>query len=366
MYLRMMLFPYIYTENHATRRTGISLLHPLYYAEGAAGIDLAYAATTSYLFGSTMLVAPIVQPIAPSSQTVEETTWLPPGEWVSFSGAHAWTSPEDTGLNVTDQYALDELPIFVRAGGVLPLRTFASLQRTSSFSDPLVWAVFSGPATVKAGSVAVVEDDGVTSRFESANATATTAMKWVATATGFTATVAPTVGSFAVNSDCGIAEPGYEYAGAGAELQTLADTVVSAAACCEACATFSNCLFWTWLSSAGQCSLKVSRRGRRANKFAVSGVAPRRMPTTRAHGFQFRVGTASTTFSAVTVNGKALAKVAPPSAGTAGTAGWYVQPADTTAHGLAQPPAGTLVILTESIALVDAVTVVITSGHHQL
>ena len=86
------------------------------------------------------------------------------------------------------------------------------------------------------------------------------------------------------------------------------------------------------------------------------------MPTARAHGFQFRVGTAAATFSAVTVNGNPLVEVAP---GTE-VAGWYVQPAGAAAHGLAQPPAGTLVILTESIALDDAVTVVITSGHHQL
>jgi len=63
MHFRTALFPYIYAENHATRSTGISLLHPLYYAEGASTIDRAYATTTSYLFGSSLLVAPIVQPI---------------------------------------------------------------------------------------------------------------------------------------------------------------------------------------------------------------------------------------------------------------------------------------------------------------
>jgi len=259
------------------------------------------------------------------------------------------------------RYALDELPIFVRAGGVLPLRTFASLQHTAAFSDPLVWAVFPGP-TSKAGGVDVVEDDGVTSRFESgnANATATTAMTWMTTAAGITAVVAPTVGTFAANSNCGVAEAGYEYGGPGADLQAVAGNVESAAECCEACAEYSNCLFWTWLSSAKQCGLKVSRRGRRANPDAVSGVAPRRMPAERAHGFQFRVGTAAAAaFSAVTVNGEPLAKIAPTAAGVAG---WYVQPAEAAAaeHGLAQPPAGTLVVLTERIALSDGIKVDIT------
>jgi alpha-glucosidase (family GH31 glycosyl hydrolase) len=39
----MVLFPYIYTENHATRRTGLALLHPLYYSTGAEAIEAAYA-----------------------------------------------------------------------------------------------------------------------------------------------------------------------------------------------------------------------------------------------------------------------------------------------------------------------------------
>ena len=127
---------YIYTENHATRTTGISLLHPIYYADGAAEIDVAYAATTSYLFGSTMLVAPIVQPIAPGSQTVAETTWLPPGEWVAFSGADAWSSPDHTGINVTAQYVHLNLKIVI-----LKLKRMASRDVATHQQVPLGWSV---------------------------------------------------------------------------------------------------------------------------------------------------------------------------------------------------------------------------------
>jgi hypothetical protein len=283
-------------------------------------------------------------------------------------------------MNVTADYALHQLPMFMRAGSVLPLRTFASLQHTAAFSDPLVWTVFPGGGVAASGEGAVVEDDGTTLRFESDNATATTAMTWNTTTTGFTATVAPTVGTFDLNRDCGNADPGFAYGGAGADLQVLDGTVSSAGACCEACTEFSNCAYWTWFNSTRTCTLKVSRRGRTANSDAISGVAARRMPTSRAHGFQFRVGVgvkadvnanavvapsrapaAAGAFSAVTVNGESLAQIAP---AADGAVGWYVQPTDAVS-GLAKAPVGTLVMLTDSIDLDRAVVVHITRGNRE-
>ena len=332
----------------------MALVHPVYYADGAAQLDAAYAKTTAYLFGPAMLVAPIVAPIPAGSTTLVQTTWLPPGRWTDFAGGTVHNCPAGSGCSVTAHYAVHELPIFVRLGAVVPLRTVASLGRTVAFSDPLVWSVWPGHGATAAGhgGASVVEDDGATLRFETDGATATTTMNWTsAGAAGFTLTVAPTVGSFDANGDCGTVEAGFEYGGPGADLQELDGDVESAAACCDACSTFSNCGFWTWLDSK-RCVLKVSRAGRVANASAVSGAAPRRMPAARSHGFQLR-GVAAGSATSVTVNGKALPALAP---GDAGEPGWYTVGPGTPAW-LARPPPGSLVILTHPVELSAALVV---------
>eukprot|EP00037_Helgoeca_nana_P027025 m.307308 g.307308 ORF g.307308 m.307308 type:complete len:484 (+) comp27380_c0_seq1:1808-3259(+) len=359
MNFRAALFPYLYTENHATRHTGVSLLHPVYYEEGAGTIDRAFEPSTTYMFGSAMLVAPIVAAIESGSSGVTETTWLPPGSWVAFSGSASHLSPLGVGLNVTATYGLDGLPIFIRAGTAVPLRTAASLSQPVAFSDPLVWSVWpgTGQAGAASGGGTVVEDDGATLRFDTANATATTSVQWHATPTGFTLTVNPTVGTFDVNGDCTEIDMGFEYGGAGADLAVLPGTFASPADCCVACSTFSNCAFWTWLRDGQACTLKVSRQGRAMNSSAVSGVAPRRMPTTRAHHFQLRSPDAAATVTVVTVNGESIARVSP---SNDGGVGWFVQPS-LAGLGLSRPPTGTLVIQTASMSIRETVTVSITN-----
>ena len=360
------LFPYIYTENHATRTSGIALVHPVYYADRAAALDKAYAKTTSYLFGSAMLVAPIVSPILANQSTLTQKTWLPPGRWADFAGSEVYSCSDGAGCDVTASYALHELPIFVRVGSVVPLRTAASLGQTVAFSDPLVWSVWPGHGAAAAthGGATVVEDDGATLRFETELATATTTMSWtvvggddVTGPPGFTLTVTPTAGSFDVNGGCTDVEAGFEYGGPGAGLQELPGDVATAAECCDACGTFSNCGFWTWLDSK-RCSLKVSRSGKVANASAVSGVAPRRMPTKRSHGFQLRGAAVLGTVAAVTVNGTPPPALEPDDDGKVG---WYTVAADAPTW-LARPPPGSLVILTPSFELSQTLVVRVGGG----
>jgi hypothetical protein len=277
---------------------------------------------------------------------------------MDWSGANEYLS---AGLDVSARYAINEVPIFVRAGSVVPLRNNLSLTQTVAFSDPLVWSVWLGER-VGEGNGTVVEDDGATERFSTDGAMAVTRMMWSRSSVS-ARTVAPvitlvvnaTVGSFDVPCS---AENGYEYAGDGADLQDIG-VVISASECCSSCSTFSNCAYWTWATDTKRCMLKVSRRGRRVNASAVSGVAPRRMPPARAHGFQLRsprFATLTTPLS-VTVNGKPLPKIA---ATEDGMAGWYIQPSAVT--GLSRVPSGALVILTEKISLNRGIVVQITEG----
>jgi hypothetical protein len=302
---------------------------------------------------------------------------------VTWTGSKEHHSPVGTdnagqtgGLEVSAEYAINDLPIFVRTGSVVPLRNNLSLTQTVAFSDPLIWSVWPGEL-VSGGNGTVVEDDGATLRFDTENATAITTMRWsrlsagadngiasdafessgggagsVTASTVFTLSVAPTVGSFDVQCS---AETGYEYAGDAADLQDVG-IIPSAEECCSSCSTFSNCGYWSWFTDTKRCVLKVSRRGRRVNASAVSGVAPRRMPQSRAHGFQLRAYQLFASSSpTVTINGKPLAEINP---ADEGKIGWFVQPTRTMDEmGLSSAPPGTLVVLTERIPLTKGLEV---------
>ena len=349
MNFRIALFPYLYSENHRTRTSGVGLLYPVYYE--SPELDNSYLVPSQYFFGPAILVQPIVLPIPAGQGALTVSTWLPPGEWSSWDGAKTYTSGAEAGTTVSASYSVHEVPMFVRAGAVVPMRTPSSLTQTVAFSDPLVWVVW--PAgLVAGGNSTVVEDDGVTLGFER-GATASTTMNWrrksqdtpeeLLASDDLVLSVAATTGSFDVGCS---AEVGYEYAGSGADLQDVG-VVDSHGACCDSCASYSNCAFWTWSTETTHCVLKVSRRGRRANSSAVSGLAPRKMPTTRAHVFQLRAPQfAAHPPSAVTVDGQSLPKLAASS--TAGV-GWFVQGKEATPSLTTVD--GALVIRTASVPL---------------
>jgi hypothetical protein len=72
----------------------------------------AYQNPTEYLYGPDMLVAPVTTPGDVASTTV----WFPPGKWVDFFTGATFTGPSSAILAVP----LDQMPVFVREGGIVP------------------------------------------------------------------------------------------------------------------------------------------------------------------------------------------------------------------------------------------------------
>lgn len=113
--LRMNLLPYITSEAWHAGQTGVPLMRalPLAFPDDAAARDYPY----QYLFGPALLVAPVVAP--------DRETWsvyLPPGTWYDF-----WTGARYEGAQVVDvPVPKERIPVFARAGAVLPLNLDAS------------------------------------------------------------------------------------------------------------------------------------------------------------------------------------------------------------------------------------------------
>lgn len=109
--LRMNLLPYIYSEAAYSCESGEPLMRSMAYEfpEDSRAADYEY----QYMLGRSLLVAPVTDI---SGGRVE--LYLPEGEWYGFFDGERY----EPGVHVID-CGLDEIPVFVRAGAVIPLNT---------------------------------------------------------------------------------------------------------------------------------------------------------------------------------------------------------------------------------------------------
>ncbi|WP_101296929.1 alpha-xylosidase [Halegenticoccus soli] len=107
--LRYRLVSYLYSYAEGARRTGLPIVRPLvlHYQDDPATHHL----DTQYLLGEELLVAPVFDPNG------EVDVYLPEGEWVDWWSGERYTG----GRTLHRTVPLDEVPLFVRAGSVLPL-----------------------------------------------------------------------------------------------------------------------------------------------------------------------------------------------------------------------------------------------------
>jgi len=149
MRLRTELVPYLYTAARAAHDTGVSMLRPLYYhwPEEAA----AYAHPGQYMLGEDLMVAPVTTPADTATGLAAVTLWLPPGDWAEWGSGARLRGP----AVVERTYLLDEIPLFARAGAVIPMMEPA-LRVGAATGDPLVVTVFPGAS----GEARVYEDAG--------------------------------------------------------------------------------------------------------------------------------------------------------------------------------------------------------------
>jgi alpha-glucosidase (family GH31 glycosyl hydrolase) len=145
--LRESLIPYVYTAARAAYDTGVSMCHPLYYDYPEA--DEAYEFKDEYLFGRDMLVAPIAAPVSDETRLATKTIWLPTGTWIEW-----FTGTELKGpVKIDRTFALDEIPVYVRAGAVVPMQP--KMRNVAEKPvDPLILTIFPG----ESGETRVYED----------------------------------------------------------------------------------------------------------------------------------------------------------------------------------------------------------------
>ena len=148
--LRYELMPYIYSLGYFTHQTGAPFMRGLFMDFGAD--PKTAAITDEYMFGPALLVAPVTE-----QGTTSRDVYLPAGtDWYNY-----WTKERlRGGQSIKVSAPIDILPIFVRAGSILPLG--APVESTSQKQAIASILVYRGAD----GDFALYSDDGSTYAYE--------------------------------------------------------------------------------------------------------------------------------------------------------------------------------------------------------
>jgi alpha-D-xyloside xylohydrolase len=137
--LRTQLYPYLAAAAKQYRSSGLPLMRALAlrYPDDPAAVGRE----DEFLFGRDLLAAPVLEPGATS-----RTLYLPRGRWIDFWRSVRYSDRSGSidlraaklvrgGREITMPAPLDQLPLLVRAGAVLPLLP-AGVDTLSSYADP--------------------------------------------------------------------------------------------------------------------------------------------------------------------------------------------------------------------------------------
>jgi alpha-glucosidase len=150
--LRYQLVPYLYSLAHEAHDTGVPMMRPL--AMEFPGDSRCANLSDEWLLGKSLLVAPVLD------DTEGRRVYLPEGTWHALGSGKAI----DGGDDIDVAAKLDEIPIYVRAGTILPLGPI--IQHTDDLpGGPLEIQIYPG----RDAQFTLTEDDGLTTAYLKGN-----------------------------------------------------------------------------------------------------------------------------------------------------------------------------------------------------
>jgi alpha-D-xyloside xylohydrolase len=150
--LRYRLFPYVYSVAWKVTSEGYTMMRALAFDFGDdPGVrNIA----NQFMFGPAIMVCPVTS----SSTAASRPVYLPAGTWYDF-----WTGVSSTGTaarTVTRQTPMDTIPIYVRAGSIVPMGPNITYADTTA--DPIELRVYPGANA----SFNLYEDEGDNYNYE--------------------------------------------------------------------------------------------------------------------------------------------------------------------------------------------------------
>lgn len=184
--LRYALIPYLYTCGRISHETGLPLARGMYLQYPDQ--ESAYKFEQEYMLGEDLLVAPIIEPMKGKSSS--RHVWLPAGDdWYDYFTGDIYRG----GQIITHESPIDRMPLFVRAGAVLPMAP----QMQSSDAKPVDPLTIDVYASQKASERRLYEDDGISLDYKK-GAFAWTTLSFAPSGNpgDYTLTISPVEGKF--------------------------------------------------------------------------------------------------------------------------------------------------------------------------
>jgi alpha-glucosidase (family GH31 glycosyl hydrolase) len=154
IHLRYSLVPYIYSAGYTAYTSGVSICRPMYY--DYPSIDEAYDFKYQYMFGDDILVAPISDSISSKNNLANQTIWLLEGEWYDwYSGTLL-----EGGSTIERNFALDEIPLYIKAGSIIPM--YPKISNLQESDNRYILAIVPG----ESGQTKIYEDDYSTNEYQ--------------------------------------------------------------------------------------------------------------------------------------------------------------------------------------------------------
>ncbi|MBN1154185.1 DNRLRE domain-containing protein [candidate division KSB1 bacterium] len=150
--LRYSFIPYIYSYARENHETGVSIVRPFHfmYPENNSLANM----TDQWFFGNEMFVRPVTEESVSSV-----TVFIPDGTWYEFWTGSKFIGPQYVNLSVS----MENIPLFVRAGAIIPMQFPGSIVDDAAVSGPVLRIVnYPGDE----GHFTLYEDDGLTYAYE--------------------------------------------------------------------------------------------------------------------------------------------------------------------------------------------------------
>jgi alpha-D-xyloside xylohydrolase len=176
--LRYRLFPYVYSMAGMVTQQNYTMMRALPF--DFRSDPNVYNIGDEFMFGPAFLVCPVSTSEATSLQV-----YLPSSTWYNFWTGDTLISP--SGRTISTSAPLDTMPLFIRAGSIVPMGM--EIKYADTAADPIELRVYTGAN----GAFTLYEDEGDNYNYEN-GAFATIPITWTE-ATQMLA-IGPTSGSF--------------------------------------------------------------------------------------------------------------------------------------------------------------------------
>ncbi len=162
--IRYALYPYLYTTAWQGYSTGVPMMRAMILEDGSQYNSAAWDLNKQYYLGDWFLVAP-----ATKAQDTYVSVWLPPNTtWYHYFTGERYEGGKN-GRTIRVPAALEEIPVFVKAGAIIPMGPDVSYADEYPLS-PLTLDIYPrGTSTYT-----LYEDDGVSRKYLTENAYSTT------------------------------------------------------------------------------------------------------------------------------------------------------------------------------------------------